>query len=166
MDRDYVIFYTEASLICILILLILLFTDMRYGTLQEKQLCFRRAIVAFILYFISDACWAAVLGGVMPRTRFNVVFFNLTNYVILSIMTYEWYMFMAASEHMAFRHNWKYRDLARLPIIVSVLGIVIAYIAKPDFWINADNELNSLYYPLLLVAPVFLSSDRFHSNDT
>lgn len=54
MGFDYFVFYTEASLICVIILATILITDRMYNTKQEKQVCFSRAIVAFMLYFISD----------------------------------------------------------------------------------------------------------------
>ncbi len=70
MGFDYFVFYTEASIICVLILSMLLISDRSSSTRQEKQLWFTRAVVAFILYFISDACWAAMLSGLFPRIRF------------------------------------------------------------------------------------------------
>jgi diguanylate cyclase (GGDEF)-like protein len=155
LNAEYVIFYTEASIICTVILLILLITDRRYGTLQEKQIYFRRAVMAFILYFLSDACWAAVLGGVITKNRINVVFFNLTNYIILSLMAYEWFMFMAASENMAFRNERIKRDISKIPMLLSIVVMVVAYVVNPYYWISADNELNSMYYVLMLAAPVY-----------
>ena len=76
MGFDYFVFYTEASVICVVILLIILITDSIYNTMQEKQLWFRRAIIAFMMYFISDACWAAMLSGVFTRVRAFAVLFN------------------------------------------------------------------------------------------
>ena len=154
MGTDYVIFYTEATIICIVILLILLINDRIFKTQQEKQIWFNRVIFAFILYFISDACWAAVLGSVLPRTRFLIALFNLTNYILMGIMAYQWFMFMAASENMPFRNDRKKRIQCLLPLIISDLGIIIAYIAAPYFWIHEDGELSGLYYPVMVVVPV------------
>ena len=102
MGFDYFVFYTEASLICVIILLMILITDRIYNNKQEKQIWFGRAIMAFILYFISDACWAALLSGLFTRVRFFVVLFNFTNYVFLGLMAYGTFMFIAASEKMPF----------------------------------------------------------------
>lgn len=155
MGTDYVVFYTEASLFCIVILLMLLINDRIYSTQQEKQLCFNRAVTGFILYFVSDACWAAVLGGVLPRVRTLVELFNLTNHVLLSYVAYEWFMFMAASEKMPFRNDRRRRRLCLLPMVVSIAAMLVAYIAKPTFWINESGELNDWYYPMLIAAPAF-----------
>ena len=81
----------------------ILVNDRIYRAQEEKQVCFNRTVIGFIMYFSSDVGWAAVLGGQLPRTRAFVVLFNLTNYIILSHITYEWFMFMAASERMSFR---------------------------------------------------------------
>lgn len=155
MGFDYFVFYTEASVICIIILLMILITDRIYSTKQEKQIWFGRAVSAFILYFISDACWAAMLSGQFPQIRFFVVLFNYTNYIFLSLIGYGMFMFVAASEKMPFRKSlWK-RHLCFLPVLISVLFISIAYIIDPLFWINENNELNDLYFPLLISVPSF-----------
>ena len=39
-------------------------------------------------------------------------------------------------------------------ILVAVLAMVVAYVAAPEFWISAEGELNSWYYPLLVTAPL------------
>ena len=40
-----------------------------------------------------------------------------------------------------------------MPVFISTLFITVAYIINPLFWINANNELNDLYYPLLIGVP-------------
>lgn len=153
MGFDYFVFYTEASVVCIIILLMILITDRVYSTKQEKQIWFGRAIMTFILYFASDACWAAMLSGQFTKIRFFAVLFNFTNYVFLALMGYGMFMFIAASEKMPFRKSLLKRHLIFSPIMISVLFISIAYIKNPLFWINADNELNDLYYLFQISVP-------------
>ena len=155
MGKEYVVFYLEASLVCIVILSILLIHDTLHTTKQEKQIWFNRAIISFILYFISDAFWASVLGGALPNPRWLVVLLNLSNYILMSLMAYEWFMFMAASEKLPFRNERKARRLLLLPMAVSFLSIVIAFIVSPYFWISESGELNVLYHPMQIAAPVF-----------
>ncbi len=146
-------FYTEASLVCVIILAMILITDRMFHTKQEKQIWFSRAISAFILYFISDACWAAMLSGMFPRIRFFAVLFNYTNYILISLMGYGLFMFIAVSGKMSFLNNIRNRQLSFIPVVVSVLFISIAYIANPLYWLNENNELNALYFPLMFAAP-------------
>ncbi len=134
----------------------ILINDKINSTKQEKQIWFNRDIIAFILYFISDVFWDAVLNGQLPRTRFLVVLFNLTNYILLSLMTLEWFLFMAAAEKMPFRKSRKKRLLCALPMAFSILFIIVAYVLDPLYWINENNELNNeYYYPMMMSVPVF-----------
>ena len=129
-------------------LIILCFTQK-----QEKQIWFSRAISAFILYFISDACWAAMLSGMFPKIRFFAVLFNYTNYILISLMGYGLFAFIAVSGKMSFFNSIRNRRLCFIPVVVSVLFISIAYVANPLFWINENNELNALYFPLMFAVP-------------
>lgn len=146
-------FYTEASLVCVIILTMILITDRMFHTKQEKQIWFSRAISAFILYFISDACWAAMLSEMFPKIRFFAVLFNYTNYILISLMGYGLFAFIAVSGKMSFFNSIRNRRLCFIPVVVSVLFISIAYVANPLFWINENNELNALYFPLMFAVP-------------
>ena len=70
MESGYFFHYAEGNLVCIAILAIMLANDLRHSNLQEKQLCFNKTLVSFMLYFLNDIGWAAVLGGLLPRSRF------------------------------------------------------------------------------------------------
>lgn len=153
MGFDYFVFYTEASGICILLLLMLLINDRSSSTQQEKQLWFNRAVIIFMLYFFSDACWAAMLSGIIPRIRFFVVLFNFTNFILMHMMAYGMFMFIAVSEKMPFRNNSRKRLLIAVPLAISTLVFIAAYFADPMFWINEQNELNSIYYLFMIPVP-------------
>ncbi len=164
MGFEYFVFYTEASFICVVILAMILINDKLHGTLQEKQLWFRRAVISFILYFISDACWAAMLSGLFPQIRFFAVLFNLTNHILLNLMGYGTFMFITVSEKMTFTHNRRKILLCFIPVIISISGMVIAYISNPLFWINENLELNPIYFPVLFIPPsIYLCAGLFHS---
>ena len=153
MGLDFFIYYAEANVVCIIILFIVLVNDRLYGMMQEKQIWFKRTIMAHILYFVSDTGWAATLSDQLPKTRLMVLLFNLTNYILLSMIGYGWFMYMAVSERMSFWKDKRKKRLWRLPVWVSAAVIIIAYIINPTFWINEQNELNNLYYPMLVAVP-------------
>lgn len=164
MGFDYFVFYTEASFICVLILTMILINDRLHGTLQEKRLWFRRAVITFILYFISDACWAAMLSGLFPQIRFFAVLVNLTNHIFLNLMGYGMFMFITISEKMTFAHNRRRMLLCFLPVVISILGMTVLYMINPLFWINENLELNPIYYPFLFVPPsLYLCAGFAHS---
>ncbi len=154
MTLDYFFFYTEANIVCIVIFAILLRHEQLYSTRQEKQIWFNRTMIAHILYFLSDIGWAAVISGNLPRTRALVILFNFLNFVLLSVISYGWFMYMAASEDMILGKTWKQRRLLCLPMMISITVIVVAFIAAPRFWVNDAGELNTWYYPLMLAAPL------------
>lgn len=155
MQLDYFFFYAEANIVCIAIMAIMLMHDRKYNTKQEKQLRFNYTLIAHILYFVNDIFWAAVLNGYLPKTRFLVALFNFINYVLLSLIAFEWFSYMAASENMAFRTSRKRRSMWRIPMTITILAIVIAYVIDPEFWISESGELNDLYYPMMVSAPIF-----------
>ena len=161
MKLDYFFFYTVASIVCIAIFVILLLNDRRYGTKQEKQIWFNRTGITHICYFVSDLGWAALIGGQLPRTRFLVILFNFSNYVLLSLLAYGWFMYMASTEDLPFRKERKKRILLLLPIFLSAAAIVIAYLIAPEFWVSRENELSTLYYPLFILAPVIYIFSAF-----
>lgn len=154
MDGNYFLFYAEANIFCILIFGILLINDRFSINKQEKQIVFDRALIAHILYFITDIFWAGVLAESLPRTRFSVAILNFGNYFLLSAIAFEWAFFAGVSEKMPFLGTRQGRLRFRLPYVVMTTFVIIAYLIAPRFWVNDNAELNVLYYPLMLVAPL------------
>ena len=58
MMSSYFIYYTEASIVCVIIFGIMLVWDLFSIDKQEKQIKYDHALIAFMLYFVSDALWA------------------------------------------------------------------------------------------------------------
>ena len=154
MQLDYFFSYAEANVVCIIILGILLWHGRTHGTRTEKQIRYDRTIIAHILYFVSDIGWAAVIGGHIPRTRFTVVLFNLLNLILLGLLAYEWFMYMAVSVRLEFRNRRTAPLLCLIPIVLSVAFVVISYIIKPDIWVNAQEEPTPWYHPMMVAAPL------------
>ena len=154
MINSYFFFYTEATVVCVLIFGIMLMHDYMKATRQEKQIRFDYALIAHILYFISDCFWAAIISGHMQRTRLNVAAFNYANLVLLGAITYEWFMFTAAAEDMPLRKSKIGRWLIRLPILLMAVLMAVLYAVNPEYWISEDGTVNIVYYILLVAAPV------------
>lgn len=70
-------------------------------------------------------------------------------------------MYMAASEDMILSMTRKQRILWMLPMTISTVAMVTAYMIVPNFWISEQGELNSWYYPMLLAAPLFYILSSF-----
>lgn len=155
MDFEYFVFYTVASVVCVLLLAMMLASERMYGTRSEKQVWFERAVFLCILYFISDAFWAAVVSGQLPKIRILVESFVLANYILLSVLSYGLFMFIATSENMEFRKHKKKRLVSMIPLFVSIFVRLLMYLFDPYFWIDQNNELNPFYYPMMMAVPVF-----------
>lgn len=154
MSKEYFFFYLEANLICVIIFVMLLWHDWVHSFRQEKQIWFDRTVISHILYFLSDIGWAAVLSGYLPRTRFLVFLFNIMNFIFLGMLACCWFMYMASSEKIQFRHGRKSQFLVTLPLLASVAFLLIIIVVKPSLVINDNGELTALYYPLMLAIPV------------
>ena len=154
MGNEYFLYYAEGNIVCIVILALILINDRMFGIQQEKQIWFNRTIFAHILYFASDNLWAAINGGQLPSARPLVGLVNLANYILLSLIAFEWFIYMAVAERVPFVKSRKKRMLCAIPMIVSVAVLLIAYAADPYHWISEAGVLNDLYYPMLVTAPV------------
>ena len=146
MTLDYFFFYTEANIVCIVIFAILLRHERLYSTRQEKQIWFNRTMIAHILYFLSDIGWAAVISGNLPRTRALVILFNFLNFVLLSMISYGWFMYMAASEDMILGKTWKQRRLLCLPMMISTYYVLLmkSFFASTPKDLEEAGELDGL----------------------
>ncbi len=153
MSLEYFAFYTEACLVCVAIFAILIFQNYRHGARTERDNWFGRTGIVHSLYFLSDIGWAAVESGLLPPTRFYLVLFNFTNYIFLHLIGYSWFMYMAASEGMLLNKKRRFGKVVLIPTIVSVLVMIIAYVASPLFWIDQEGKLNDLYYPFMVFVP-------------
>ena len=158
MPDNYFPYYAEANLVCVILICIILFHDIRKVSRQEKQVLFDYALLAHALYFVSDACWAAVVAGVLPRTRALVLAFNLSNYILLSSIAFFWFFFAVESIGMPLwrdrRKNRRRMGLIQLPLLGMLAVMIVAYLIAPNFWISPDGELNQAYYPMFITAPV------------
>ena len=65
--NDFLLFYAESNIVCFIIFGIMFVHDLKRIDSQEKQLKFDRTLLAFMLYFVSDIFWAAVMSGAIPK---------------------------------------------------------------------------------------------------
>ena len=151
MSRDYLFFYTEATVVCILFFVIMLVNDHRNGNRQEKQILLDRVMVAHIIYFANDWVWAALLSGLIPRTRLLVTLVNFINAFFLAGITFNWFLYAAAAEQLPFRREKHFNTIVGLPYYLVTCVAVVWYLIAPTFWVSENAELNPLYYPLILL---------------
>ena len=91
-------YYAESNIVCLLIFGILLFHDLLNKERQEKQIKYDHALAAFIAFFIVDIIWAAVIDGVIQKTKLSVSIVLFANFIFMSGITYFWLQYVMAVE--------------------------------------------------------------------
>ena len=128
---EYFIYYLESNLVCLTVFAILLIRDVLSGDRQEKQIKFDHALIAFMLYFISDIVWSAIIAGVIPATWTSVVLANFANYVLMAGVTYMWLRFVMAYEHVPHRERPINKFAVLFPFILATIALVGVFIFTP-----------------------------------
>ncbi len=151
---SYFIYYTEASVVCVAIFAIMLIRDLCSIDKQEKQIKYDHALIAFMLYFISDAVWAAVIAGMLPRNRFTVISTNFVNCVLMAAITYTWLRYVMAVEQIPNRDTRRFKTVVLTPFVLSVGALVFAYLFAPGLLISSDLEQQPLYTVFQITVPI------------
>jgi len=155
---SYFIYYTEANIVCVIIFGIMLFRDVLNIDRQEKQIEYDHALISFMLYFITDALWASVIASKLPRNSFTVLTVNFLNCVLMALIVYAWLRFVLSAEQMPTRNEKRVRFLTALPLLVSVAGMVIAYLINPQIFLDKDLNLQPSTMSSRLPFPAFILS--------
>ena len=149
----YFIYYTEANLVCVIIFGIMLLRDLFSVDRQEKQIKFDHALIAFMLYFISDALWAAIIAGMLPRNRFTVVATNFSNCIIMAAITYLWLQYVMVVEQVPHRERTINQFSVAFPFIVSTVAMIALFLINPRLLLSDALELQPAYNIFLVIVP-------------
>ena len=161
---DYIIYYTESNIVCLIIFGIMLIHDLRGVDRQEKQVKYDHALIAFMCYFVSDALWAAVIAGVIPRTEFTVVILNFANYIFMAAITYMWLNYVMAVEQTPHRNRRINKFAVLFPFIVSTVVLIAVYIFAPDALLDGDLNTKPLYNVFLVTVPAInIAAELFYA---
>ena len=150
---DYFIHYASSNILGAVIFAIMLFHDVINIDKQEKQIKYDHALIAFMLYFISDALWAGVDSGVFPVNTFTVFITNFLNFILMTEITYRWLLYVLAVEQVPHRNNRRFRTILFLPFIISSIVFVIVFIAFPGFLVDDNMKTTGFFDAFLVVVP-------------
>ena len=145
--------YLGANVVCAIIFGIFLGHDLLGMDRQEKQIKFDHALIAFILYFLSDSVWAGVASGVFPQTRVSVVLTHFSNYILMAMVTYMWLRYVMAVEQTPHRNRKINKFAVLFPFLVSTAAMILMYIFAPQTLINDDLEVLTAFNVFLIVVP-------------
>lgn len=163
---DYFIYYTESNVVCIIIFAIMLLHDMFNVDRQEKQIKYDHALIAFILYFLSDIYWTAVMAGVLPKNVYTASLTNFLNYIIMAAVTYTWLYYVMAVEQVPNRNRTINRIAVLFPFAIVTIVIVVLFIFARNIMLTETLEPSVLFnilqtaVPFIYIATVIVYSVR------
>lgn len=150
---SYFIYYTEASIVCVIIFSIMLFRDITSIDRQEKQIKYDHALVAFMLYFMCDALWAAVIAGILPKNHLTVLSTNFGNYALMAAITYTWLLYVMAVEQVPERNSKRTLFVIRFPFYAATVVLIATYLVKPSVLLDDELNLQMAYSAFQIAVP-------------
>lgn len=150
---DYFIYYASINIVGAVFFGIMLYHDHTSIDKQEKQVKYDHALLAFLLYFLSDAIWSGVDSGVFPVSTFSVMVTNFANFILMTVITYSWLLYVMAEEQIPGRNRLIIKHALIFPLFVSVVGILIVYLVSPGLLISPELKSTRLFDLFLCVIP-------------
>ena len=151
---QYFIYYTESQIVCLIIFSIILIHDLSRIDRQEKQIRFDYALVSFMLYFISDTFWAAIISGVIPKTAASATIANYFNNFFMALITYNWFMYVLSVEKVGKKYSPRQKLLFALPLIASAVVSFALYGLRPDLMFGPNLSTTAVSTLMLVLVPI------------
>ena len=151
--NDFFIYYAEANLVCVLLFGVMLVHDVIGVDRQEKRVKFDHALIAFMLYFLSDAVWAGVKSGAIENTPTSSAVCNFLNFIFMAGMTVLWLRYVMAVEQSPHRHKPAVRVGILLPVVVCAAAMVLLWLTEPGILFNEQGQGRLTYQFFLVVVP-------------
>lgn len=161
---DYFINYAGANLVCFIIFGIMLARDLFNVDRQEKQIKFDHTLIAFMLYFVSDAIWCGVDSGVLPKNQLTVVLTCFSNYFLMVSLTYMWLRYVMTVEQAPNRNKAVNKFAILFPFIVSTVALIINYVVAPDTLFDENLKAMPAFSAYLIAVPdIYIVAVIFYS---
>lgn len=151
---DFFVNYLAANGACTIIFGIMLLRDLFSHDRQERQIKYDHALCAFILYFITDAFWVAVMEHELPFNRGSVILANVANYIAMTLITYLWLRYVMAFEHVSNRDKKRKRFSILLPHFLSSIALIIHFLVAPQTLIAEDLKVQPVFTIYQIAVPI------------
>ncbi|MBR3106705.1 MAG: GGDEF domain-containing protein [Clostridia bacterium] len=149
---NFAFYYIESNIVCIIVFGILLIHSLSIDR-QEKQIQFDYVLVAFMLYFASDSFWAAIIGGLVPKTNFTVFLDVFLIYIFMAASIYFWLGFVMAFEQVPHRNRQINRFAVIFPFLVTTAALILNFLIAPQMLIDDTLEIQSAFTVYLITVP-------------
>ena len=151
---QYFIYYIESSIICLILFGIMLTHNLRMVARSERVVKYDHALIAFMLYFVSDAIWASMIAGVVPQNMFTVTLVNFTNFVLMAGIVFMWFRYVVAVEKVPGRNTKKFAIQSFLPLGISILIMIVILAVAPQLLIQPDYTVTMFYSLFQVTIPI------------
>ncbi len=164
MLNGFSVYYIESNLVCVLVFMILLIHNYSNIDRQDKQVKFDRVLMAFILYFLTDCFWAAIVDGFIPRTRFSKVTVDFLIYLFMAAIIYFWLEYVMAFEKAPHRNRPINRFAVLFPFLASTIALILNYLLAPQFLLNDQLDTLAGYNIYLVLVPcIYMAAILFYT---
>ena len=152
--NDFLLFYAESNIVCFIIFAIMFIHDLKRIDSQEKQLKYDHTLLAFMLYFVSDSIWAAVMSRAIPKTPLTVLIPNISNMILMAAITYCWFTYALATAQVPNRNDRGFRIVSALPLALTVMIVIILFLVAPGVLLDEEYSLKPIYSVLQVGPPI------------
>ena len=150
---DYFIYYASINLVGAVFFGIMLHHDHTSIDKQEKQIKYDHALLAFFMYFVSDAIWSGVDSGVFPVSTVTVMITTFSNFVLMTVITYSWLLYVMAEDHIPVRNRLAIKHALIFPLFVSGVALIVVYIVSPELLISPEYKSTRVFDAFICIIP-------------
>ena len=162
--HNFSVYYIESNIVCTIVFGILLIHNHFNIDRQEKQIKFDHVLITFMVYFLVDCFWAAIVDNVIPKTRFTVVTNDFLIYVVMAAITYFWLQYVLAFEQVPNRNKPVNRFAVIFPFLVSTVALILNYCIAPQMLINKSLDTLPVYNIYLVTVPyIYMAAILFYT---
>ena len=122
---------------------------------SEKVVKYDGALIAFMLYFVSDAIWASMIAGVIPKSMPTVALITLVNFILMAGITFMWLRYVAAVETVPGRNTKGFIIKSFLPLGLSILIMIAILLVDPHLLITPEYTVTMFYSLFQVAIPIF-----------
>jgi diguanylate cyclase (GGDEF)-like protein len=149
------VFYAQASMGCVCILLLLLYSIKKLPTPELKFNLYYNLVLWHILYFTSDSIWSLVSDGVLPENLFSVLAITYSNAIIDAFLFYSRFVFAEISTRPEMTRSQirRLRLKLKIPIFVEAVLLLASLIVTPNFWLDENLDPKTYFYLVQMFIP-------------
>ncbi|MCR4833690.1 MAG: GGDEF domain-containing protein [Butyrivibrio sp.] len=154
MGYSYSLYYAEAHIACIIVLLVILHRLIKAIDKQSSQIILANMIVSTVFYFGAEIFWVLVDADIILKTSYNVYLSNVITYILIGTSSFLWFMYTENLQNNRHIMTMKAQFLIALPAIIMSLLIIFAYKTNYVFYVDENGSLqNGNFYLVLILVP-------------